>query len=93
MRTKTRSDYFIEIKGRAEFVRRKQRLPKNLFAARLGMSPATYNNYTGKQDSKPSVAMVIAICNVFNIAPTWMLFGKGTMEWVPSTSADQEREA
>lgn len=50
-----------------ENIRWSNRLNKAQFCVALGMSPQTYNNFTGKQNSKPNVALLIGLRKAFDV--------------------------
>jgi transcriptional regulator with XRE-family HTH domain len=66
---------FKDIVDRAEEVRKQLGLNKAQFSARMGMSPQTYNNFVGKQSSKPNVELILGIVQAFGVEPMWLLNG------------------
>lgn len=54
-------------------------LNKTEFCKRFRMTPQTYNNFLGKQGSKPSIELILGVCNVYHVDPLWLMTGKGTV--------------
>lgn len=68
-----------EIMERVEEYRRLTKLTKTAFASKLGFTPQSYNNFTGAQQSKPSLRLILNMCEPmpFGVNPMWLLFGRG----------------
>lgn len=65
--------------ARVEQVRVALHLNKSQFAARVGLTPQTYNNFIGAQASKPNVELLYGCLNAFQANPVWLLRGEGEM--------------
>ena len=61
---------------RIEQVRKEKNFNKRGFSQAIGLTPQTYNNFTGKRASKPSLTLVCGVIKKFKIDPNWILFGK-----------------
>lgn len=81
---------YKEIIFRAEEIRHILGLNKSRFSAKAGLSPQTYNNFTGSQGSKPNVQLIHGIVQAFNVNPKWLLDGTG--EPFPTDDVPLERK-
>ena len=70
---------FGDIIERVERVRANLGLTKHGFATTMGISPQTYNNFTGCQGSKPSVELLYGVVRYYGVNPQWLLTGCGEM--------------
>ena len=70
-------DEHREIIGRVEEIRHQLRLNKSRFSTTIGMKPQTYNNFIGRQGSKPSIELIADVVKEFSVNPLWLMFGHG----------------
>jgi len=68
---------FAEVVDRIERVRKQFGLNKSRFSSSMGIKPQTYNNFIGKQASKPNLDLVIGLVSRYNVNPEWLLKGVG----------------
>ncbi len=69
----------IAILDRVEMVRNTIDISKSAFCKKFDMVPQTYNNFIGKQSSKPNIELIIGIVNEWGVNPFWLLNGEGEM--------------
>ena len=60
---------------RAEAFRQSLGMNKSRFAAKVGLLPQTYNNFTGAQGSKPNVSLIVG-CIKLGADPRWLPLGE-----------------
>ena len=68
---------FERILARVEQVRETLDLNKSKFCRGFDMKPQTYNNFLGKQGSKPNIPLILGVSKAYGINPAWLLFGGG----------------
>ena len=68
-----------DIIDRIEHIRWKNHLSRTKFCEGFGMAPQTYNNFIGKQGGKPSIELILGVCDIYNVESFWLLTGKGFM--------------
>lgn len=83
------SGKFSGIVERIERLRTALRLNKSNFARAIGLSPQTYNNFTGAQASKPSVELLHGLVTRCGANPMWILTGAGSMFMERADAASQ----
>ena len=54
------------------------------FAKELGVSSTSYKNYEKNENPVPS-ALLVRLCELYPISPSWVLLGKGNMLSEPPT--------
>lgn len=71
-----------DVLDRVEQVRLTLALNKSRFAKGFGMHPQTYNNFHGKQASRPSIELIMGVCKEYRAKFEWLLTGEGDQgEW------------
>ena len=68
---------FPAIIERVERIRQHLGLNRSLFARALGLTPQTYGNFVGKQESKPSIDLILGLVQRLGVDPYWLLNGEG----------------
>ncbi len=71
-----RVDNIEEPGDRLAYYRRREGLTQEKFGNKLGVSRQTINAYE-KDRQMPPIKTIDAICDVFGIAPWWLLYGIG----------------
>ncbi len=72
---------------RIERLRKQLGLNKSRFSGSIGLKPQTYNNFIGKQASKPNIDLVLGLVTRYNVNPNWLLSGIGPV-YQPIGSAE-----
>lgn len=67
------NEKFQGIINRIEEVRLREGLGKSRFCKAFGMKPQTYNDFIGKQGSKPNVELILGVIHTYKVDVHWLL--------------------